>query len=677
MSQTRLSKQLGTGAVFSLSLGPMLASGIFLLPALVYAQVGPAAIAAYAAAGLLLVPSLLSKTELSTAMPRAGGTYYFLDRSLGPVVGTVAGAGTWLALAFKSAFDLIGLGFYLVLFLNLDFRPVALALCVVFAGLSISGVKNVARIQIILVSTVVALLVFFIARSVPALNGAAFTPFFTAPAGAFLGAIGILFVGFTGITKVASVSEEVTDVERTLPRAMFAALGAATLLYVLGMIVLIGLIGGPALTASRTPIADAADALLGRTGLVVMSIVAIIAFVASANAGITAASRYPLAMGRDSLAPAVFARLGRFGTPVNAILVTAGLIILFILVLSPTGIAKLASGFQLMVFGLINLAVIVMRESEIASYDPGFRSPGYPWVQIVGIITSLILIPQLGLLPLVLTAGVIALSFLWYYLYAHERVQRRGALYHVFERIGRSASSHVDHELRQIMREKGLRRQDLFENSIQRATVLECGGEECFDDLLHHAARTFSERLDVSEGNIYAALNASNQLGETPIGNHIALPHARVEGIRTHELVIVHAARGLHIEGSDEEIYAIFVLVGPVDDPGQHLRFLAELANRSEGIDFAGEWRRIDDPVEIRELFVRSGAVREVTVTAPDIVGLTISEVRMHEECLIAFITRGERMVIPHGSTVLEAGDLVTLVGEEDVVADMADRFRA
>jgi len=54
--------------------------------------------------------------ELATAMPRAGGTYYFLDRSLGPMVGTVAGAGTWLALVFKSAFDLIGLGAYLVLF---------------------------------------------------------------------------------------------------------------------------------------------------------------------------------------------------------------------------------------------------------------------------------------------------------------------------------------------------------------------------------------------------------------------------------------------------------------------------------------------------------------------------------------------------------------------------------
>jgi len=677
MSQTRLSQQLGTLSVFSLSLGPMLASGIFLLPALVYAQIGPGAVVAYAAAGVLLIPSLLSATELSTAMPRAGGSYYFLDRSLGPVVGTIAGAGTWLALAFKTAFDLIGLGFYLVLFLDLPVRPVALALCIFFAGLGISGVRNVARIQITLVSAVIALLIFFIARSIPALEGANFTPFFSAPAGAFLGAVGILFVGFTGITKVASVSEEVRNVERTLPRAMFAALATATVLYVAAMIVLIGLLDGPALQATRTPIADAARVLLGRGGLVVMSIVAIIAFVASANAGITATSRYPLAMGRDDLAPALFARLGRFGTPVNAILLTAALIALFIVVLSPTGIAKLASGFQLMVFGLMNLAVIVMRESELASYDPGFRSPGYPWVQIVGILTPLILIPQLGLLPIVLTAVVIALSFLWYYLYAHERVERRGALYQVFARIGRSASSGLDHELRQIMREKGLRRQDMFENSIHRATVFECSGQDCFDDVLHRAANVFSERLELSEESIYEALCASNRLGETPIGNHIALPHARVAGVQTHELVIVRASGGLHIEGSDEEIFAIFVLVGPVDDPGQHLRFLAELANRAEGIDFAGTWRECSDVDELRQFFVRSGEVQEVEIGAPAAVGTMIRDLALPVGCLIAFIIRDERMIVPHGSTVLEAGDRVTLVGEEKAVAAAAARFRA
>ena len=69
-------------------------------------------------ASTLVVPAMLSKAELSTAMPRAGGDYYFLDRSMGPMAGTVGGFGTWLSLVFKSAFALIGMGAYLHLFLD-------------------------------------------------------------------------------------------------------------------------------------------------------------------------------------------------------------------------------------------------------------------------------------------------------------------------------------------------------------------------------------------------------------------------------------------------------------------------------------------------------------------------------------------------------------------------------
>ena len=68
---------------------------------------------AYALAGLALVPAMLSKVELATAMPRSGGAYYFLDRSLGPLAGTIGGLGTWLALVLKTAFALVKMGVYI------------------------------------------------------------------------------------------------------------------------------------------------------------------------------------------------------------------------------------------------------------------------------------------------------------------------------------------------------------------------------------------------------------------------------------------------------------------------------------------------------------------------------------------------------------------------------------
>jgi len=50
-----------------------------------------------------------------------GGTYYFLDRAMGPLMGTIGGLGSWIAVVFKSAFALVGMGAYLGIYLDLPF----------------------------------------------------------------------------------------------------------------------------------------------------------------------------------------------------------------------------------------------------------------------------------------------------------------------------------------------------------------------------------------------------------------------------------------------------------------------------------------------------------------------------------------------------------------------------
>ena len=94
-SSQRLEKELGLVDVFAVSTGAMFSSGFFLLPGLAAAKTGPSVIIAYLIAGILILPAMFSKAELSTALPRAGGTYFFLDRSLGPLAGTIGGLGTY------------------------------------------------------------------------------------------------------------------------------------------------------------------------------------------------------------------------------------------------------------------------------------------------------------------------------------------------------------------------------------------------------------------------------------------------------------------------------------------------------------------------------------------------------------------------------------------------------
>ena len=97
-----MKKELGVVHIFSIASGAMISSGLFVLPAVVYNKAGPSIILAYIFAGILMIPAMFAKAELATAMPKSGGTYFFINRSLGPLFGTFAGFASWFSLSLKS-----------------------------------------------------------------------------------------------------------------------------------------------------------------------------------------------------------------------------------------------------------------------------------------------------------------------------------------------------------------------------------------------------------------------------------------------------------------------------------------------------------------------------------------------------------------------------------------------
>jgi mannitol/fructose-specific phosphotransferase system IIA component (Ntr-type) len=348
-------------------------------------------------------------------------------------------------------------------------------------------------------------------------------------------------------------------------------------------------------------------------------------------------------------------------------MITTLLMVVFVLMLSPEGVAKLASAFLLIIFGFLNLAVIVMRESGLHSYDPGFRSPVYPWMQIIGIITSLVLIPGLGLIPRIASGGIILLSILWYLFYAPDSM-RDNAMFQIFRQFESDEPDHVDKVLRMGLRERGLRGHDTIDDSFYRATILEHKAWESYENVMHRAVESLAQRMEISEDALHQALDVNEQTGNTPVGNHIALPHARHPDVRTHEIVIVRSEYGFMLENSPKPIYALFILISPEANPGQHLRLLAEIANRAEGVEFAGEWRYWSRR-EIQSQFIHSEEIEEVIIGSGQIAGSQIRDLDLPDECIIAFIERTGAMVVPHGDTQVERGDKVILLGHEEALA--------
>jgi amino acid transporter len=425
-----LERDLGLFSVLAISIGAMIGSGIFILPAVAVEYAGPAVVLAYILAGVVVLPAALSKSEMATAMPESGGTYLFIERGMGPLLGTVAGIGTWFALSFKGGLALVGGVPYLLYLFDVPpaiTTPLALTLAIILVLVNLLGAKQTGRVQVVIVAVMLVALGWFAVGGIPSVQPANYAGFFESGTGGILAATGLVFVSYAGVTKVASVAEEIENPGRNIPLGILGSLGFTTALYALIVVVMLGVTDTSAIAASDAPMAVAAEAALGPVGVVAVIVAALLALVSTANAGILSSSRYPFAMSRDNLVPTSLGQISdRFNTPSTSITLTGVVLLVLIAFVPLESIAKLASAFQILVFILVNIAVVAFRRGTM-EYEPTFESPLYPWMQGFGVVGGLVLLTQMGAVPLAGAVLITASSVAWYLWYARDRVEREGA----------------------------------------------------------------------------------------------------------------------------------------------------------------------------------------------------------------------------------------------------------
>ncbi len=410
-----LSRDLGAFAVFTTATGTMIGAGIFILPGIAAEGAGPGAALSFLFAGIIAGLAALSVCELATAMPKAGGPYYFVSRAMGPLLGTIVGLGAWLALVLKGAFALVGLGQYVF-----HFSPVPILLTAAVGGVllvlvNLLGTRATGILQNVVVLGLLFILGIFVVRGLFEVNTATLRPLLPFGWEGVITTTGMVFISYLGIVKAASVAEEVENPGRNLPLGILTSVALVTLLYVLTMVIVTGVLPMSEIISATAPLADAGTVFLGVAGGILVGIAGILATVSTGNAAILSSSRYPFAMARDALMTPWISQIhGRFQTPSRSIVVTGGLMISLALLLDVEGLAKLGGVFGMLVFSLVNVSVLVLRWTAPRWYAPSFRVPLYPLIPLLGAAAALAPIPQLGLVSQLSAIGFIGLGILWY-----------------------------------------------------------------------------------------------------------------------------------------------------------------------------------------------------------------------------------------------------------------------
>jgi len=600
----KLKRGLGLIHVFCIASGAMISSGLFILPGLAHARAGPGVVVSYLLAGLLAATGLLSIAELTTAMPKAGGDYFFITRGMGSAVGTVAGLLNWSSLSLKSAFALVGMAALVRLVVPIDAWVVGAALCVVFVAVNVLGVREAARLQVALIAALLGLMLLYVVKGLPAVDVQHFEPFAPGGARAIFSTAGFVFVSYGGLLKVASVAEEVRNPGRVIPLGLILSLLVVSVFYTLMVFVTSGVLPAEELNNSLTPISDGAGVFMGRTGRIALGVGAMLAFLTTANAGIMAASRYLLALSRDRLLPSPLGRVGeRFRTPHVAILVT-GAVVMAALFLDLDLLVKAASTGLILSYILSNLSIIVLRESGLQNYRLQFRAPLYPWIQILGIVGFAFVILEMGEGAFLISALLVAVGFATYWFYGRARTERESALLHLLQRITAKelVTGSLEAELKEVIRERDNIVLDRFDRLIEHGTVLDLEQGMSMEEFFRLVAERLAGRLKVPAPVLLERLLARERESSTVLSPGLAIPHVIVEGEGMFEVLLARSRQGITFAKDAQPVRSVFVLVGTRDERNFHLRALSAIAQVVQEPGFEKKWMAAQGEQALRDV---------------------------------------------------------------------------
>ncbi len=474
--EVKLRRDLGLLEIVMIGFGPTIGSTIFLLVGPGFSITGPSLLLAFGLNFVVTMFTAMAYMELGSAFPETGGGYLWIRRSMRDPWGFLGGWLSWFGHMVVASFYIFGFGLGaltlvkvilqvqtlsvtvggLVLGEDVLIKLLAVAAAAVFIWLNYRGTKLTGRSETAVTVALILLVCLFIAAGlvhfvlhggVPTQN---YEPFFQGTGGwntfvSLFAAMGFTFIVFEGYEIIAQTGEEVRNPEKNIPRAHFIVIGVSTVIFILTAFVAIGLNvpgcvapangaapcllqAAPGTSAGVEGNPNAIAELAGTVmpfGLPIIAFGVALGALAALNSLIFSSSRVAFAMGRDGTLPHFLSQLHpKKRTPHVAIALSGAIIILVTLSLDISRVAASADIMFLLLFLLVNWAVIVLRRTmpDVKRY---YLIPLFPLIPILGIITKFMLAMSLWTIESpawFIALGWIALGFAIHYLYQKKEV---------------------------------------------------------------------------------------------------------------------------------------------------------------------------------------------------------------------------------------------------------------
>ena len=357
-----------------INLGAIIGAGIFVIIGIAIGHSGPSIFISILISAIVATLTGICFSRIAMSVAKEGGTYEYAKSAFSPFAGFIGGwmwiFGNIIAIAAVS----LSLGNYANVLLGTSFPVLAFAVgtIIAFALVNIYGIKNSAKTITFLVFINIIVLVAFIAFGLGAFKLVNFAePFPNGFAGTLFGA-SIIFFAFTGFSRVTTISEEVVDPERTIPKAIILSIAISTIFYIAIGLVAVGLVPYSTLAHSSAPLSVAIAVLHNNLLGSLIALGGVTATAGVAFTGILGVSRVFFAMGRDRELPGFLGSIDKFSTPINAILVTLALSIVFMVLVSFGTIVEASNSAILIAYGIVDIAALNIALKKDHAGSRGF-----------------------------------------------------------------------------------------------------------------------------------------------------------------------------------------------------------------------------------------------------------------------------------------------------------------